>query len=88
MEIVPKQETFLQQDNYIEVLRDTLRQKQMLDEHNNLNFGTCERQRLLGYVLQIEGVQQGKGAFQTHPSGLPTGFAGDRRLSWSASSKF
>lgn len=54
MELIPRQDVFLQQDNYIEVLRDTLRQKQMLDEHNNLNLEHASERDFLDMFFKLK----------------------------------
>lgn len=54
MELIPKQEAFLQKDNYIEILRDTLRHKHMLDEHNNLNLEHASDEDFLDMFFKLK----------------------------------
>lgn len=54
MELTPKQKTFLQQNNYIEILRETLKQKQMIDEHNNLNLEHSSDQDFLDMFFKLK----------------------------------
>lgn len=54
MNMIRNQEVFLSNDNYIEELRNTLRQKQMLDEYNNLNLEHANDEDFLNMFFKLK----------------------------------